>query len=196
MHYQFLFGTMPALVHEHELLWVLSAVEPAKTRDVAPLLPIDQNSAYVRLRSLDRRGYLDHEITVDPTSSQTSTWWLTERGRERVADADLPPAEGTDFGEYFAGRTRTIDPGSMLEELAVHGTERDGGWVPSPALYDALPFSKMGIRKKLNNLREDGLVERATDRGGRSHHWRLTDAGAEFLEDTDTGDATPAWLSQ
>jgi predicted ArsR family transcriptional regulator len=185
---------MPTLVYESELLWVLDAVAPAKTREVAPLLPIDQNSAYVRLRSLDRRGYVDRETEPDPDSSAASTWWLTDRGRDKVADADLPPAAETDFKEYFAGRTRTIDPTTVLEELAIHGTDAGGGWVPSSTLYDALPFSKYGIRKKLNALRDDDLVERTTDQGGRAHHWRLTDAGRDHLDTADTDDATQAWL--
>jgi predicted ArsR family transcriptional regulator len=187
---------MPSLVYEDELLWVLSTVEPARTRDVAAHLPIDQNSAYVRLRSLDRRGYVDRETTSEPEGSRTSTWWLTDRGRERVADADLPPAGETEFEAYFSGRAHTIDPTTMLEELAVHGSEEAEGWVASPVLYDALPFSKVGIRKKLDSLREEGLVERATDRGGRSHHWRLTDAGATYLEEAEAAEATPAWLLQ
>ena len=184
---------MPALVHETELLWVVEAVEPAATREIATHLPINQNSAYVRLRSLDRRGYLDRETTVEQ-HAQVSRWWLTDRGRERVAEGDLPPAAETDFEEYFSGRTHRIEPSVVLEELAVHGSEEEGGWVPSSALYGALPFSKVGIRKKLHGLRDDGWVEQDTDREGRTHHWRLTEAGSARLEEADSVEATPSWL--
>jgi predicted ArsR family transcriptional regulator len=184
---------MPALVHETELLWVVETVEPAATREIATHLPINQNSAYVRLRSLDRRGYLDRETTVEQ-HAQVSRWWLTDRGRERVAEGDLPPAGETDFGEYFSGRTHRIEPSVVLEELAVHGSEEKEGWVPSSALYGALPFSKVGIRKKLHGLRDEGWVEQDTDREGRTHHWRLTEAGSARLEEADSVEATPSWL--
>lgn len=170
----------PRLVRDEELLWVLDVAEPALTREVAAELPLDQNSVYVRLRSLARRGYVDGELQT-AQETQPYLWRLTDRGRDRVAQAGLPPATETDFAAHFAGRTAQIDETAVLDALAVHGTE---GWVPSTTLYEALPYSKAGIRKKLHDLRESGLVE-LDDERGQTHYWRLTDAGRARLDDED-----------
>jgi len=170
----------PSLVRDEELLWVLESVEPALTREVAAELPVDQNSAYVRLRSLARRGYVDGELQT-ARETQPYLWRLTDRGRDRVAQSGLPPAAETDFAAHFAGRTARIDETAVLDALAVHGTDE---WVPSTTLYEALPFSKAGIRKKLHALRASGLVA-LDDERGQTHYWRLTEAGRARLADED-----------
>jgi predicted ArsR family transcriptional regulator len=189
---------MPLLVHEAELLWVTGAVEPATTREVAEHLPLDRQSAYVRLRSLARQGRVTRnrpESGRDPGGS--SRWSLTARGREQVAGADLPPAEETEFQEYFEGRTYQIDTGMFLDELAVQGEEHaaeaasdeteaaDVGWVSMSAFSEAMSFDRSTIRNHLHELREEGFVERDTERASHVHYWRLTDRGRARVTDAD-----------
>jgi len=179
---------MPQLVGEAELLWVLGHLAPARTSDVAAHLPIGQNSAYVRLRYLDRNGLVAAESTDDGAGYR---WSLTEAGDRRVAAADLPPAETVDFAAYFEGRTAAIDPAMVLEALAAPDRE----WLPSSAVYEALPFSKKGIRDNLHALAEAGAVELEEGGPGRAYRWRLTEAGRRRLAAAEDGtDPEYAWL--
>jgi predicted ArsR family transcriptional regulator len=182
------------LVRDTELLWVVEWLEPTRTRNIAPKLPIDQNSVYVRLRSLRRQGYVGGEL-LENEKTKPFRWELTDLGRTRVAEADLPPAAETDFEEYFSGRTNQIDPTMLLEELAVHGEDEPDGWVPTSVLYPALPFSKVGIRNKLHLLQDDGLVDLDSGAPGKPHRWRVTSQGYERLEAaTDDDTAMPIWV--
>ena len=171
----------PSLVRDAELLWVLETVEPARTREVTSKLPLNQNSVYVRLRSLSRRGYVDSEL-LDHVRSKPYGWEVTDSGQETIAEADLPPAAETDFDEFFSERSRTMTTTMLLEELAAHGEDQTGGWVPSSAIYSGLPFSKYGIRKKLHALTEDGLVELDDERQGQEYYWRVTKQGRKRLD--------------
>ncbi len=174
---------MVRLVSKAELLWVVDARAPIKTSAVAELLPITQNSVYVRLRHLKRSGYL-HTLQ-DSGRNATYEWDMTAAGRQRLADADLPDAESTDFEAYFANRDNTMDPLMILEALSVE----DGEWHPSGVVYDALPFSKYGIRKRLHSLTEDGLLELQPNEASGPHHWRLTTAGQQRLANADAREA-------
>ncbi|SEH58558.1 hypothetical protein SAMN05192561_10970 [Halopenitus malekzadehii] len=177
---------MVKLVEAAELLWVVDHLEPAVTREIANRLPIDQNTTYIRLRHLDRRKLVTHETADDGVGRYR--WSLTAAGRNRLADASLPPADETDFEDHFAGRAAAIDPVMVLEALAV----REDEWQPSGAVYDALPFSKPGIRNNLHALRESGAVELDPGGSGTAHHWRLTDAGRDRLAEAD--DETPEYV--
>lgn len=178
------------LVTRAELLWVVDALGPAQTHAIAEVLPIDQNSAYVRLRHLKRSGSL--ESRHDERKGWKYEWTVTDAGRQRIADADLPDAETTDFEAYFANRAGTIDPLMLLEALAVE----EGEWHPSGVLYDALPFSKAGIRKRLRSMTDDGLVELDPSEHSEPHRWRVTEAGHQRLADAQPGDREYSWLSQ
>jgi DNA-binding HxlR family transcriptional regulator len=180
---------MRQLVSKAELLWVLDALEPALTSNLAPQLPIDQNSTYVRLRHLERVGLVAAEaIQGDET---TYRWSLTDLGREQLAAADLPAASTVDFGTYFAGRAASIDPVMVLEALAAPEHE----WVASSAVYERLPFSKQGIQDNLHALVDAGDVELDPGSPGMSHHWRLTESGRTRLARATPGDSPEyAWL--
>ncbi|WP_280536837.1 hypothetical protein [Halopenitus sp. POP-27] len=178
---------MVKLVEAAELLWVVDHLEPALTREIADRLPIDQNTTYIRLRHFDRRKLVTHETAAD--GGGRYSWSLTAAGRNRLADAGLPPADETDFGDHFAGRAAAIDPVMVLEALAV----REDEWQPSGAVYDALPFSKPGIRNNLHALREAGAVELDRGDAGRTHRWRLTEAGRDRLVDADD-EETPEYV--
>ena len=193
------------LVTDAELVWVLESFERAGTAVASALaeaLPLAPASVSVRLRSLERRGCVTRARVRGPVEA---TWSLTERGRALVAAAGLPPVAETDLAAYFAGREATIDPRTVLAAVAERGggsaergggsaergggsaergggsAERGGGsaerggWVRSSALYAALPYSAGAIRRRLLALRAAGLVERDAD--GRTHRWRVTDAG-------------------
>jgi len=199
---------VPVLVREAELLWVVTALEPATTREIATQLPIDQNSTYVRLRSLSRRGALTQEKPT-PWRGSTSQWETTASGQERVTAADLPPAGETDFETYFEGRSLTIDTGMFLDELAVRGAERaaeeatadhadapeaetDAGdvtnWVPTPTITAAVPFNPSTVRTHLHQLTDQGLLDLDSNRVSAANYWRLTEQGQDRLA---TMDAVP-----
>lgn len=173
----------PTLVSDAELCWVVAAFSPAQTPDVADVVPIKYNSVYVRLRSLKRRGYLngDGGRKDDAADNVTTRWWLADAGDALIAEADLPPADETDFESYFSGQTKTLNRETLLQEVAAHDDE----WVPSSVLYDPLPFSKYGIRKNLHALREGGLLDLDEGKNGNTHHWRITDDGRDVLAATD-----------
>ena len=182
-------GTMPQLVGEAELLWVLEHLEPASTSEIAARLPIGQNSTYVRLRHLDRSGLVAAAAT--PADETRYQWSLTTAGRDQLAAADLPPAATTDFATYFEGRAASIDPVMILEALAVADRE----WLPSSAVYEALPFSKKGIRDNLHALAGAGDIELEEGEPGTAYRWRLTEAGRTRLTAADDGDSPEyAWL--
>jgi len=172
-----------ALISDAELCWVVQAHEPAQTATVAVDLPIEQISAYVRLRSLNRRGYVTSSTPLADRSDE-HIWLVSEQGRTLITSADLPPAAETDFEAYFAGRTNSLDCETLLRELAAH----EESWVSSSTLYDPLPYSKVTIRNNLHNLHDKELV--ALDEGdpGSAHNWRLTDAGRERLAATADAD--------
>jgi predicted ArsR family transcriptional regulator len=184
---------MPQLVSEAELLWVVDYLEPASTSAIAVELPLGQNSAYVRLRYLDRRGLV--AATPSPEDESTYLWTCTEAGRTRLAAADLPAAATVAFEGYFAGRTASIEPAMVLEALAAPDRE----WLASSAVYDALPFSKKGIRDNLHALAEAGAVELEETGPGKAHRWRLTQTGRTRLAAAEHADAEAdgskyAWL--
>ncbi|MBP1923650.1 DNA-binding HxlR family transcriptional regulator [Halorubrum alkaliphilum] len=172
------------LVTDAELLWVLESFgreRRATASALAELLPLAPTSVGVRLRSLERRGYATRSASRGPVAAR---WSVTERGRGLVAEAGLPPVAETDLDARFAGREATIDPRTVLAAVAeLGGAEAElggasaerGGWVRSSAVYAALPYSAGAIRRRLLALRAAGLVER--DAEGRTHRWRVTDAG-------------------
>lgn len=167
-----------SLVSDAELCWVVQAYEPATTATISEALPVKQISAYVRLRSLARRGYLTSSATAGHGSNHH--WSLTEQGEDLVNDAELPAASDTDFSAYFTGRKNTLDHMTLLRELAA----RDDQWVPSTVLYGPLPYSKVAIRNNLHNLRKEGLVALREGDSGSPHHWQLTEAGQQYLSAT------------
>jgi predicted ArsR family transcriptional regulator len=185
----------------------------ASVSELAVAVPFARKTIRSHLQDLRDAGVVERDTE---RASHLHYWRLTDRGRARVTSADVQPY-GTDGGDGAAETTAagrpTLDDDRLLATLAVEGADpaateafgqagidetgatqaEDGGWVPSTALYDALPFSKMGIREKLHRLKEAGLVEHDPDRGGQEHYWRLTDAGHERLADGDgERDATPA----
>ncbi|WP_280536833.1 hypothetical protein [Halopenitus sp. POP-27] len=167
-----------SLVTEAEFCWVLEWVEPTRTAAIAEHLPTSQTGVYMRLRRFDG-AYVTHEAIND----RDYEWRLTDAGRAVVADADLPPIEETDLGEYFAGRQTSLNPNTILHEIAIHEAE----WMPTSMLYDALPYAKSTIRVRLMNMHDEGVVERDDSR--KTNRWRLTDAGREQLAAAD--DTTP-----
>jgi predicted ArsR family transcriptional regulator len=171
---------MVQLVSKAELLWVVDHMEPVWTRELAAVVPIDQNSVYVRLRHLDRSALVDTQA-ADRQGRGRYRWVVTDAGRDRLAETDLPPATVVDFESYFAGRAASIDPVMILEALSV----QEDTWHPSSDVYEALPFSKKGIRDNLHALREDGAVELDRGKTGTTYRWRLTDRGRRRLAEAD-----------
>lgn len=184
---------MRRLVSKAELLWVVDAMSPASTGTIADVLPLDHNSVYVRLRHLARSGFLE-ATPPEEAPDNSYRWALTDAGRDRLAGADLPDVTTVDFETYFANRAMTIDPVMILEALSVE----EGTWHTSGTVYDALPFSKAGIRNRLHELQEEGAVELDPGENGLAHRWRLTDAGRERLASADTAESDTReyqWLS-
>jgi DNA-binding MarR family transcriptional regulator len=166
-----------SLVTEPEFCWVLEWVEPAETTVIAELLPTSTKAVYMRLRRFEG-AY----VTRTTTEANEHRWSLTEAGREVAAAADLPPVEETDLTEHFAGRSTSINPAAILYEIAIDDAE----WVPSSTLYEALPYAKSTVRKRLNKLHDAGGLDR--DASGRTNHWRLTEGGREQLAEADDHD--------
>ena len=167
-----------SLVTEAELCWVLDWLGPAGTGEIAAHLPISHRGTYARLRHRDGT-YVDHE---EPPQGDFN-WWLTDAGRTVVEEADLPPIEEVDLEEYFAGRQTSLNPNTILHEIAIYEDE----WTPTSMLYDALPYAKSTIRVRLMDMHDTGIVER--DDSQKTNHWRLTAAGREQLAEAD--DTTP-----
>ena len=167
-----------SLVTEAEFCWVLNWIEPARTAEIAEYLPTSQTGVYMRLRRFDG-AYITHE----PINDRDYQWSLTDAGHAVVADADLPPIEETDLEEYFAGRQTSLNPNTILHEIAIHEDE----WVPTSVLYDTLPYAKSTIRVRLMDMHDKAIVER--DNSQKTNHWRLTEAGRDQLADAD--DTTP-----
>ncbi len=166
-----------SLVTEAEFCWVLEWVEPAETTAIAEHLPTSAKAVYMRLRRFEGA------YVTRTTTDSTEHWWsLTEAGREVAASADLPPVEETDLTEHFAGRSTSINPAAILYEIAIDDAE----WVPSSTLYEALPYAKSTLRKRLNKLHDAGALDR--DASGRTNHWRLTEGGRERLAEADDHD--------
>lgn len=163
-----------SLVTDEEFCWVLQSVAPTLTADLAAQLPTSDKAVYMRLRRFDG-SYVTHTAI----NAKTYEWSLTDAGRKFVADADLPPIESVDLDEYFAGRTTSINPNTILHEIAI----QDGKWVSSSALYDALPYAKSTIRKRLRRFYDEGVVDR--DDSQRTNQWRLTDRGRTQLAEAD-----------
>lgn len=126
------------------------------------------DGAYVGRKQINNREY---------------KWWLTDAGQAVVANADLPPIEDVDLEEYFAGRQTSLNPNTILHEIAIYESE----WTPTSMLYDALPYAKSTIRVRLIDMHEDEIVER--DDSQKTNHWRLTEAGHKQLANAD--DTTP-----
>lgn len=166
-----------SLVTEAEFCWVLNWVEPAETKELAEYLPTSTKAVYMRLRRFD--GAYATRTNPEPN---VYLWSLTEAGREVAAEADLPPIDETDLEEYFAGRSTSINPAAILYEIAIDDAE----WVLSSTLYDALPYAKSTLRKRLNKLFDAGALDR--DASGKTNLWRLTDDGREQLAETDDHD--------
>ena len=183
---------MKRLVSKAELLWLLDAIGPAETSDLAAILPINHNSVYVRLRHLKRSGYL--EVDKETSTGPAYEWALTDAGRERLVASELPDPTTVDFETYFANRAHEIDPLMILEVLSVQEEE----WNSSSIVHEALPFTKPGIRKRLHKLEEEGALELNPGKPGLAHQWRLTDAGRQQLAEADDreagGDREYAWL--
>lgn len=167
-----------SLVTEAEFCWVLDWVGPARTNEIAEHLPTSDKGVYMRLRRFDG-AYVDHE----PVNDREYRWRLTDAGRAVIAEADLPPVEDVDLEEYFAGRQTSLNPNTILHEIAIYDDE----WTPTSMLYDALPYAKSTIRVRLRNMHDDGIVER--DDSQKTNHWRLTETGRKQLDNAD--DKTP-----
>mgnify|MGYP002760624586 FL=1 len=163
-----------SLVTDQEFCWVLQWVEPARTSTLAQHLPTSDKGAYMRLRRFDG-AYVTHDV-ID---TKTYEWMLTDAGHELVDESELPAIEDVDLEEYFAGRSTSINPNAILYEIAIHEDE----WVPTSPLYDALPYSRSTLRKRLNRFHDTGELDR--DGSAKTNHWRLTDAGYDRLEDAD-----------
>ena len=58
--------------------------------------------------------------------------------------------------------------------------------MPTSPLYDALPYAKSTLRKRLNKLHDAGALDR--DASGKTNQWRLTDGGRERLAEADDHD--------
>jgi len=166
-----------SLVTEAEFCWVLDWAEPAETGTLAEHLPISAKAVYMRLRRFEG-AY----VTRTTTEANEHRWSLTETGREIAVATDLPPVEETDLAVYFAGRSTSINPAAILYEIAID----DAAWVPSSVLYDALPYAKSTLRKRLNKLADAGALDR--DASGKTNRWRLTDTGRERLAKADDHD--------
>jgi DNA-binding MarR family transcriptional regulator len=166
-----------SLVTEPEFCWVLDWAEPAETKELAEHLPTSDKAVYMRLRRFDG-AY----VTRTNPEPNVYHWSLTETGKEIAANAGLPPIEETNLEEYFAGRSTSINPAAILYEISINENE----WVPSSALYDALPYAKSTLRKRLNKLHDAGALDR--DASGKTNQWRLTDGGRERLAAADDHD--------
>ena len=167
---------VPHLVRKVEFVWLVDAFEPAKTSDLGEILPIDDRSAYFRLRHLYRSGYLNRSEASEG-HTQSYAWSLTKEGREWLIEQDMPDIEDIDLDEYFSGRTDKINPLSILEAFAA----KDGEWHRSSVAYEALPFTKQGIRYNLHKLHEQGDLELDANENGYSYRWRLTEQGRSRL---------------
>mgnify|MGYP002761361930 FL=1 len=163
-----------SLVTESEFCWVLEWLEPATTRELAEVLPTSNKGVYMRLKRFDGT-YVSH--TGDLTN--TYEWSLTDEGKAVAGDADLPPIETVDLDEYFAGRSTSINPNAILYEIAIYDDE----WVPTSPLYDALPYAKSTLRRRLRRFSDKGELER--DASAKTNRWRLTDAGCNRLADAE-----------
>lgn len=167
-----------SLVTEAEFCWVLDWVGPARTGEISEHLPTSDKGVYMRLRRFNG-AYVDRE----PINDREYRWRLTDGGRAVIAEADLPSIEDVDLEEYFAGRQTSLNPNTILHEIAIYEDE----WTPTSMLYDALPYAKSTIRVRLMNMHDDGVVER--DDSQQTNHWRLTEAGRKQLASAD--DTTP-----
>ncbi|OYR68946.1 hypothetical protein DJ71_21330 [Halorubrum sp. E3] len=177
---------MPHLVRKVELIWLVDAFEPAKTADLREYLPIDHRSIYLRLRSLYRSGYLD-QANVERANVEGYDWSLTDAGRKWLATQDVPDVETVNLHEYFAGRTDRVNPLSILEAFALE----DGEWHQTKVAYDALPFTKQGVRYHLHKLNERGDLELDDQPNGHPYRWRLTDQGRDRIRNADDSGTDP-----
>lgn len=166
-----------SLVRDNEFCWVLESIEPARTSTLAEYLPTSDKGVYMRLRRFDG-SYVTHTVA----DGNIYEWTLTDSGRDIVENADLPSIESVDLDEYFAGRATSINPNAILHEIAI----QDGDWVSSTTLYDALPYAKSTIRKRLREFYHEGTVNR--DDSQFTNHWRLTDRGRGQLDDAEEHD--------
>jgi len=170
-----------SLVTDEEFCWVLESIEPARTGRLAEQLPTSEKGVYMRLRRFDG-AYVSRESA----DSGVHCWSLTEAGNTLVAEVDLPPVDETDLEAHFAGRSTSINPNALLHEIAIQADE----WVPSTVLYEALPYAKSTVRKRLNKLHDAGALDRDASR--RTNHWRLTTTGRERLANADDHDPRDA----
>ncbi len=166
-----------SLISDVELLWVVRAVAPARTRVIADPLPIDQNSAYLRLRSLAKREYLTY---INHNNSDYYEWELGTYGERRVKnareDAEIPSASETDFDAYFAGRElKRVHPRQLLTILSADPDM----WHPSTTFYEELPYARVTIRDVLHELVDIGAIE--LDDSEQTYRWRVTDRGSDAL---------------
>lgn len=164
------------LVTEYELLWVVDGLGNPRTSHIAECLPIKKKSVYVRMRSLNYKGYIeytdvDHEIGY--------RWSLNERGEAALETADLPPFEETDLEEYFAGRSAEMHPDLVLATIA----RAEDEWVTTSYLFEHIDFAKTTIRYRLYDLDDAGHVDK--DNSQNTNRWRVTDAGYKRLADSD-----------
>ena len=167
-----------SLVTESELCSVLNQLAPAGTGEIAAHLTVSYRGIYAHFRRFDD-AYVEHEEPLQ----RDFKWWLTDTGRAVVDEADFPPIKAVDLEEYFAGRQTSLNPNTILHEIAIYEDE----WTPTSILYDALPYGRSTIRRRLTNVYDDELVDRDTSQ--KTNHWRLTAAGREQLAEAD--DATP-----
>lgn len=164
------------LVTEYELLWIIDALGDPITSEIAEYLPINNKSVYVRLRSLNYKGYIGY---ADLDGVNGYQWSLTERGIAELETAELPLFDETNLGEYFAGRSAEMHPDLVLSTIA----RAEDEWVTTSYLFDQIDFSKTAIRERLYDLDDANHVDK--DDSQNTHRWRVTEAGYERLTSSD-----------
>jgi hypothetical protein len=172
---------VPKLVSDVEVLWVVAAHEPATISGVAELLPIAYHTTKTRLRTLGKRGDMVRDDSTRPYTHE-----LTERGRDRVRETDLPeptPEAVVTYFEDTEGERGETPPADILAAMA----SLDGEWHETETVISVGPLKKHATLPKLNDLVDAGHVERREGAGPYPDEWRVTEAGHAALAD-ESGD--------
>ncbi|QPV63624.1 hypothetical protein I7X12_03050 [Halosimplex litoreum] len=83
--------------------------------------------------------------------------YLTDAGRARLADADLPEPGPVTVAEYFADydTPTDVEPWDVLETLVALGE----GWRPTPEIDADYEITRTNIRRHLHTLVDAGYAD-------------------------------------